>query len=404
MGCVMMRVCHLNTCPAGIATQDPELRKRFCGQPEHVVNYMRFVAMEVRELMAELGFRTVNEMVGHTECLYIRHAVDQWKTKGVDLSAILYQPPHPDGVGTRCLIAQNHKLEEGYDDTTIIPMCRPALESGRKITATLPVRNTQRTVGTRLGSEVTRRYGADGLPEDTISIHFKGSAGQSFMAFVPKGVTFLLEGDANDYLGKGLSGGKLIVRPPREADFAPDQNVIAGNVALYGATSGEAYIRGLAGERFCVRNSGASAVVEGVGDHGCEYMTGGRVVVLGPTGRNFAAGMSGGIAYVLDEQRQLESNCNLEMVELGPLDDPSETEEIFGLIRRHAEFTGSLRAQNLLSHWAQWKALFVRVIPHDYRRVMEAQKLMRDKGLSPEDAEMAAFQLNAKDMARVHGK
>jgi glutamate synthase (ferredoxin) len=221
---------------------------------------------------------------------------------------------------------------------------------------------------------------------------------------VPKGVTFLLEGDANDYLGKGLSGGKLIVRPPREADFAPDQNVIAGNVALYGATSGEAYIRGLAGERFCVRNSGASAVVEGVGDHGCEYMTGGRVVVLGPTGRNFAAGMSGGIAYVLDEQRQLESNCNLEMVELGPLDDPSETEEIFGLIRRHAEFTGSLRAQNLLSHWAQWKALFVRVIPHDYRRVMEAQKLMRDKGLSPEDAEMAAFQLNAKDMARVHGK
>jgi glutamate synthase (ferredoxin) len=302
------------------------------------------------------------------------------------------------------MIAQNHKVEEGYDDTTIIPMCRPALESGRKITATLPVRNTQRTVGTRLGSEVTRRYGAEGLPEDTISIHFKGSAGQSFMAFVPKGVTFLLEGDANDYLGKGLSGGKLIVRPPREASFAPNQNVIAGNVALYGATSGEAYIRGMAGERFCVRNSGAVAVVEGVGDHGCEYMTGGQVIVLGPTGRNFAAGMSGGVAYVLDEQRQLESNCNLKMVGLGPLDDPSEIEQVLGLIRRHAEFTGSLRAQNLLTHWVQWKPLFVKVIPDDYRRVMAAQKLMRDKGLSPEEAEMAAFQLNAKDGAQVHGK
>jgi glutamate synthase (ferredoxin) len=266
------------------------------------------------------------------------------------------------------------------------------------------VRNTQRTVGTRLGSEVTRRYGAEGLPEDTISIHFKGSAGQSFMAFVPKGVTFLLEGDANDYLGKGLSGGKLIVRPPREASFAPNQNVIAGNVALYGATSGEAYIRGMAGERFCVRNSGAVAVVEGVGDHGCEYMTGGQVIVLGPTGRNFAAGMSGGVAYVLDEQRQLESNCNLKMVGLGPLDDPSEIEQVLGLIRRHAEFTGSLRAQNLLTHWVQWKPLFVKVIPDDYRRVMAAQKLMRDKGLSPEEAEMAAFQLNAKDGAQVHGK
>jgi glutamate synthase (ferredoxin) len=283
-------------------------------------------------------------------------------------------------------------------------MCRPALESGRKVTATLPVRNTQRTVGTRLGSEVTRRYGSAGLPEDTISIHFKGSAGQSFMAFVPKGITFVLEGDANDYLGKGLSGGKLILRPPREAGFTPYQNVIAGNVALYGATSGEAYIRGMAGERFCVRNSGVSAVVEGVGDHGCEYMTGGKVVVLGQTGRNFAAGMSGGIAYVLDEQRQLESNCNLEMVGLGPLDDPEETEQVLGLLRRHVEFTGSVRAQDLLSHWVQWKPLLVKVIPHDYRRVMEAQKLMRDKGLSPDEAEMAAFQLNARDGAQVHEK
>jgi len=404
LGCVMMRVCHLNTCPTGIATQDPELRKRFCGKPEHVVHYMRFVAMEVRELMAELGFRTMNEMIGHTECLYIRHAVDHWKTKGVDLSPILFQPSIPDSVGRRCQVAQSHKVEEEYDDTTIIPMCRPALESGRKIKATLPVRNTQRTVGTRLGSEVTRRFGNEGLPDDTISILFKGSAGQSFMAFVPKGVTFVLEGDANDYLGKGLSGGKLILRPAADASFVPAQNVIAGNVALYGATSGEAYIRGMVGERFCVRNSGATAVVEGVGDHGCEYMTGGRVLILGPTGRNFAAGMSGGIAYVLDEQRQLESNCNLEMVGLAALDDPEETEQVLALIRRHAELTGSLRAQNVLTNWVQWRSLFVKVIPHDFRRVLEAQKLMHDKGLSLEEAEMAAFQLNAKDMARAHGK
>jgi glutamate synthase (NADPH/NADH) large chain len=396
MGCVMMRVCHLNTCPAGIATQDPELRKRFVGQPEHVVNFMRFVAMEVRELMAELGFRNMGEMIGHTDCLYIRHAVDHWKTKGVDLSAILYQPDVPDTVGRRCLIAQNHKVEEEYDDTTIIPLCRPALENGRKIKATLPVRNTQRTVGTRLGSEVTRRFGDQGLPEDTITLHFKGSAGQSFMAFVPQGITFILEGDTNDYLGKGLSGGKLVIRPPATAGFVPEQNVIAGNVALYGATSGEVYIRGLAGERFCVRNSGASAVVEGVGDHACEYMTGGRAIILGPTGRNFAAGMSGGVAYVLDDQRQLESNCNMEMVGLCALDDPEEIEQVLHLIRRHAELTGSTRAKTVLTQWPEVRSLFVKVIPHDYRRVLEAQKLMREKGMSPEEAEMAAFQLNAK--------
>jgi glutamate synthase (NADPH) large chain len=404
LGCVMMRVCHLNTCPAGIATQDPELRKRFGGKPEHVVNFMHFVAMEVRELMAELGFRTMNDMIGHTECLFIRNAVDHWKAKGVDLSSVLYQPPLPDTVGRRCMVAQNHKVEGEYDDTTIIPMCRPALESGRKITATLPVRNTHRTVGTRLGSEVTRRWGSAGLPEDTISIHFKGSAGQSFMAFVPKGVTFVLEGDANDYLGKGLSGGKLILRPSADAGFVAEENVIAGNVALYGATSGEAYIRGMAGERFCVRNSGASAVVEGIGDHGCEYMTGGRVVILGPTGRNFAAGMSGGIAYVLDEQRQLQANCNTEMVGLGPLDDPAETEQVLALMRRHAELTGSQRAHTLLANWLEWKSLFVKVIPHDYKRVMEAQRLMREKGLSPEDAELAAFQQDAKEMAGAQGK
>jgi glutamate synthase (ferredoxin) len=396
MGCVMMRVCHLNTCPAGIATQDPELRKRFIGRAEHVVNYMRFVAMEVRELMAELGFRTMGEMIGHTECLYIRHAVEHWKTKGVDLSPILYQPDVPETVGRHCLITQNHKVEEEYDDTTIIPLCRPALENGRKIKATLPVRNTQRTVGTRLGSEVTRRFGSPGLPEDTISLTFRGSAGQSFMAFVPKGITFLLEGDANDYLGKGLSGGKLVIRPPSTAGFVPEQNVIAGNVALYGATSGEVFIRGMVGERFCVRNSGATAVVEGVGDHGCEYMTGGQVVILGPTGRNFAAGMSGGIAYVLDDQRQLDGNCNKEMVGLCALDDPEETEQVLTLIRRHAELTGSTRAQSILTNWTEMRSFFVKVIPDDYRRVLEAQKMMRERGMSPDEAEMAAFQLNAK--------
>jgi glutamate synthase (ferredoxin) len=341
LGCIMMRVCHLNTCPAGIATQDPELRHRFAGKPEHVVSFMIFVAREVRELLAQLGFRTLAEAVGHTECLEVRQAIDHWKAKGVDLSAILHQPQVADSVGRHCTMAQNHKLEDEFDDMRLIPMCQPALDEKRKVRATLLIRNVNRTVGTRLGSEITRRYGPEGLPEDTIQVHFKGSAGQSFMAFVPKGVTFTLEGDANDYLGKGLSGGKLVVFPPADATFVVEQNVIVGNVALYGATSGDAYIRGLAGERFCVRNSGANAVVEGVGDHGCEYMTGGRVVILGPTGRNFAAGMSGGIVYVLDENRELRRNCNTEMVGTGPLDDSAEIELVLAMLRRHRELTGS---------------------------------------------------------------
>ena len=404
LGCIMMRVCHLNTCPAGIATQDPELRKRFAGEPEHVVSFMRFIAKQVRELLAELGFRTLAEAVGHSECLEMRHAVDHWKAKGVDLSAILYQPTVADTVGHHCTMLQKHGIEDEFDDCKLIPMCRPALDDKRKVRATFSIRNVNRTVGTRLGSEITRRYGPDGLPEDTISVHFKGSGGQSFMAFVPKGVTFTLEGDANDYLGKGLSGGKLVVFPPADATFVVEQNVIAGNVALYGATSGEAYIRGLAGERFCVRNSGANAVVEGVGDHGCEYMTGGRVVILGPTGRNFAAGMSGGIVYVLDENRELRRNCNTEMVGTGPLDDPAEVELVLTMLRRHRELTGSKRAHHVLVSWSLFRPLFVRVIPHDYRRVIEAQNRMLASGLSREDAEMAAFELNSKDAARLHGK
>jgi glutamate synthase (ferredoxin) len=322
----------------------------------------------------------------------------------VDLGAILHQPEVPASVGRYCSTVQRHGLEDELDDKKLIPICRPALDDKRRVRAMLSVRNVNRTVGTRLGSEITRRYGAAGLPEDTISVHFKGSAGQSFMAFVPKGVTFTLEGDANDYLGKGLSGGKLVVFPPAEATFVVEQNVIVGNVALYGATSGEAYVRGLAGERFCVRNSGANAVVEGVGDHGCEYMTGGRVVVLGPTGRNFAAGMSGGIAYVLDENRELRNNLNPEMVATGPLDEAGEIELVLSMLRRHRELTGSKRAHNVLVSWSLFRPLFVRVIPHDYRRVLEAQNKMLATGMSREEAEMAAFELNSKDAARLFGK
>ncbi|HEY0706730.1 MAG TPA: glutamate synthase large subunit, partial [Polyangia bacterium] len=404
VGCIMMRVCHLNTCPVGVATQDPELRKRFSGDPEHAVNFMRFVAQEARELMAELGFRSIGEMVGHSECLETKAAIDHWKASGIDLSAMLHQPEVRPGVGTYCTMTQNHGLDTEIDDTTLIPLCAPALERKEKVVAELPIRNVNRTAGTRLGSEVTRRFGAAGLPDDTIQLTFRGSAGQSFMAFVPHGVTFIVEGDTNDYLGKGLSGGKIIVRPAREATFAAEDNVIIGNVAFYGATNGEAYIRGMAGERFCVRNSGVQAVVEGVGDHGCEYMTGGRAVILGRTGRNFAAGMSGGIAYILDEHRQFERNCNKEMVGLEGLDDPEEIEVVLGMIRRHKELTGSVRAEEVLRNWPQMRPLFVRVVPHDYKRVLDAQKQMRAKGLSPEEAEMAAFELNTKDAARAYGK
>ncbi len=410
LGCVMMRVCHLNTCPVGIATQDPELRKRFTGDPQYVVNFMTFVAREVREYMAMLGFRTFEEMVGHSERLEMRRAIDHWKAHSLDFSRILFQPQVPKTTGRTCQITQEHKIELSLDSTTLIPLCKPALERGEKVEAELPVHNTNRVVATSLGSEVTRRYGAAGLPEDTIELHFRGSAGQSFGAFVPKGVTLALEGDANDYLGKGLSGGKIVLFPPREATFVAEENVITGNVALYGATSGEAYIRGMAGERFGVRNSGVSAVVEGVGDHGCEYMTGGRVVVIGKTGRNFAAGMSGGIAYVLDESGEggaagggFERVCNKEMVQLFPLSDPAEIAQIRRLLERHVEYTASPRARALLDEWDTTVSRFIRVVPNDYRRVIEAQARMREKGLSEEEAEMAAFDENVMDARRVAG-
>jgi glutamate synthase (NADPH/NADH) large chain len=404
VGCIMMRVCHLNTCPVGVATQNPALRAKFSGSPDHAVNFMKFVAQEVRELMAQLGFRTVNEMVGHTEAIEMKKAVDHWKARGLDFSKILYQPSVGPEVGRYKTEAQEHGLETSLDMTTILPLCRPAIERGEKVDATLPIRNVNRVVGTITGSEVTRKYGPNGLPDDTIKLHFRGSAGQSFGAFVPRGMTLTLEGDANDYLGKGLSGGRLIVFPPREATFVPEENIIIGNVALYGATSGEAYIRGVAGERFCVRNSGASAVVEGVGDHGCEYMTGGRVVILGAAGRNFAAGMSGGVAYALDEAGTFEKRCNKEMVGLSKLEDSEEIKLVHGLILRHQQATGSKRAEEILANWTTWAPFFVRVMPNDYRRVLEAQKKMRETGLSQEEAEMAAFELNARDVARLGGK
>jgi glutamate synthase (ferredoxin) len=404
LGCVMMRVCHLNTCPVGVATQDPELRKKFTGDPAHVVNFMRFVAQEARELMASLGFRSIDEMIGRSDKLGVREAVDHWKTQGLDFSRILYRPEVPSTVGRFCQIPQDHKLDAALDRTRLLELCRPALERGEPVSESLPIGNVNRTVGTMVGSEVTRRYGRKGLPEDTIQLRFRGSAGQSFGAFIPRGMTLSLEGDANDYIGKGLSGGKIIVRPPRESVFTAQENVIVGNVAFYGATAGEAYIRGMAGERFCVRNSGVRAVVEGIGDHGCEYMTGGCVVVLGPTGRNFAAGMSGGIAYVLDESGEFSTLCNHEMVELLSLDDAEDRELLARMVRRHVELTGSEIGWRLLSSGKGMAGKFVKIYPADYRRVVETQDRMKDQGLSDSEVVMAAFQVNARNKARADGR
>jgi glutamate synthase (ferredoxin) len=404
LGCILMRVCHLNTCPVGVATQDPVLRKKFAGAPENVVNFMRFIAQEVRELMAQLGFRTIPEMVGHSERLEVRKAVDHYKAAGLDFSQIFHQPDVPREVGRYCQIPQDHGLDLCMDRVQLLELCRPAVEHGTEVRATLPIRNVNRVVGTITGSELTRRHGPGGLPEDTIQLHFQGSAGQSFGAFIPRGMTLILEGDSNDYIGKGLSGGKIVVYPSAGSTFVPEENVIVGNVAFYGATSGEAYIRGVAGERFCVRNSGVRAVVEAVGDHGCEYMTGGRVVVLGPAGRNFAAGMSGGIAYVLDEASDFPRRCNQEMVKLFPLDEPEEIELVREMIHRHAEYTRSDRAWKVLALWEEMVPKFVKVYPNDYRRVIETLRQVKATGVSDEEAEMIAFGLNAQDVARVGGK
>ena len=403
LGCIMMRVCHLNTCPVGVATQDPRLRKNFSGDPAHVVNFMRFIAQEMRELMAQLGFRTLEETVGRVDRLEVRKAVEHWKARGLDYSQILYQPEVGPEVGRSCQVGQDHGLDKALDNQLLLKLAEPALNRGESVRATLPIRNCNRVVGTILGSEVTRRYGPEGLPEDTIRLHFKGSAGQSFGAFISKGISLLLEGDANDYVGKGLSGGKIIVHPPEGSTFVPEENIIIGNVAFYGATSGEAYVRGMAGERFCVRNSGVHAVVEAVGDHGCEYMTGGRVVILGPTGRNFAAGMSGGVAYVLDEAGDFSQRCNPQMVALETLTDAVETEEVRLMIQRHAQNTRSQRAWRILALWESVVPKFVKVMPKDYQRVLQAMKQVQEAGLSGEEAVMAAFEANTHDAARVGG-
>jgi glutamate synthase (ferredoxin) len=404
LGCIMMRVCHLNTCPAGIATQDPYLRQNFTGDPAHTVNFMTFIAQEVRELMAQLGFRTLEEMVGRTDVLDAKKAVTHWKAKGLDFSKILYQPQVGPEVGRYCQIAQDHGLEKSLDMTVLLDLCQAAIEKGEsiKLAKPLPIHNVNRAVGTILGNEITKRHW-EGLPEDTVHLHFQGSAGQSFGAFVPKGVTLELEGDANDYFGKGLSGGKIMLYPPVASTFVAEDNVIIGNVALYGATSGEVYIRGMAGERFCVRNSGVNTVVEAVGDHGCEYMTGGKVVVLGRTGRNFAAGMSGGVAYILDEQGDFATRCNTQMVGLEKLEDPEEIQDLRQLIQRHADYTQSQKALQVLAHWEATLPKFVKVMPRDYKRVLQAlQEALKD-GLSGDDALSAAFEANARDVARISG-
>ena len=385
-GCIMMRVCHLDTCPVGVATQNPVLRERFSGRPEFVVNFFEYIAEEVREILAELGFRTLEEAIGRVDALDVREAVEHWKASGLDLSPILHEPEIEAQFADQtrfCSTTQDHGLDKALDNL-LITLAEPALERGEPVRIQLPVRNVNRTVGTMLGHEVTRRHRAEGLPDGTVDITFNGSAGQSFGAFLPPGITLRLEGDANDYVGKGLSGGRIVIRPDRSATFNADEQIIAGNTIAYGATSGEIFLRGGVGERCCVRNSGATVVAEGVGDHACEYMTGGRVVVLGPTGRNFAAGMSGGYAFVLDLK---EIRVNLELVELGPVVGKA-ADELEQLVRRHAEETGSLVARDLLEDWTAALPRFTEVMPSDYKRVLEAREEALEDGLS-EDAAAA---------------
>ncbi len=375
-GCIMMRVCHLNTCPVGIATQDPVLRKKFTGTPEHVINFMTFIAEELRQIMAELGFRTVDEMIGRVDKLEAREAIDHWKARGLDLTEILHRPEAPDGIAIHCTQPQDHGLEKALD-RILVERCRPALERREPVEVSLPIRNVNRTVGTILSSEISRRWGSDGLPPETITLSFHGSAGQSFGAFLAPGIAITLEGDANDYFGKGISGGRIVVYPPRASTFVPEENIIVGNVSLYGATGGEIFCRGMAGERFAVRNSGVTAVVEGVGDHGCEYMTKGTVLVLGKTGRNFAAGMSGGVAYVLDADGGFAARCNMSMVALDPMDEHDLT-IVKDLLHRHYEYTESAVAWRILSAWHEASRQFVKVMPVEYRKVLAAAHLDTD--------------------------
>jgi len=370
----MMRKCHLNTCPVGVATQDPVLRAKFQGQPENVINFFFYIAEQVRENMAQLGFRKFEDMVGRVDLLDSRKAIDHWKARGLDFSSILYNPVVPERIARRCVQPQDHGLSQALD-YKLIDLAKDAIEHKTPVEIKLPIRNVHRTVGAMLSGEIARRYGSEGLPDETIRIEFAGSAGQSFGAFLAKGVTLSLEGDANDYVGKGLSGGRLIVYPPRKSTFLPEENILIGNVVLYGATSGEAYFNGMAGERFAVRNSGATAVVEGLGDHGCEYMTKGLVIVLGRAGRNFAAGMSGGIAYVLDEKGDFaEKRCNLAGVDLEPVMDTGDMHLLRHWITRHVEATGSPRAEWILDNWSSMLPKFIKIFPHEYKRVLGIER------------------------------
>jgi glutamate synthase (NADPH/NADH) large chain len=415
-GCIMMRKCHLNTCPVGIATQDPELIKRFSGKPEHVINYFFFVAEEVREWMAKLGVRRFDDLVGRADLLDVRPGIEHWKARGLDFSRLFYRPPTAPDVAIRACERQEHGLDKALDHE-LIRQAAPAIEHRKPVTIESRIFNRNRTVGAMLSGEVARRHGHNGLPDGTLHVKFQGTAGQSFGAWLAHGVSFELEGDANDYVGKGLSGGRLVVYPPKASPIVPEENIVVGNTVMYGAISGEAYFRGVAGERFCVRNSGATAVVEGVGDHGCEYMTGGTVVVLGKAGRNFAAGMSGGIAYVLDEEGDFTQRCNMAMVELEPIPEEEsaaaaegtlelethgkvkidhvgghDDEMLKGLIQRHLLYTGSERARRILENWAQYLPKFVKVMPLEYRRALAemAQEKLRDEQPTPKVAEVRA--------------
>lgn len=399
LGCLMMRVCHKNTCPVGVATQNPELRKKFAGGADAVVHFMNYVAEEIRELMAELGFRSINEMVGRVDKLEMRNAIDHWKAKGLDYSKLLYKPAVDTSVGTYCQMKQDHLLEKSLDKREILTQAQPAIKEGKAVTIDLPIVNTDRVVGTLTGAEISRHHGVEGLAEDTVQINLAGSAGQSLGAFCPKGMTFTVTGDTNDYLGKGLSGGKIVVRPHEESPFVAHENIITGNVCFYGATAGEAYIAGMAGERFCVRNSGVEAVIEGLGDHALEYMTGGMVINLGSTGRNLGAGMSGGVAYVYDEAGDFVKNSlNSSMVNVFELIecDDDEIDMIKAKIEKHAALTGSARAQAILADWPAVAGKFLKIMPQDYQRVLEAQARAEERGLKGDEAILAAFEENVK--------
>ncbi len=400
LGCLMMRVCHKNTCPVGVATQDPRLRAKFNGAVENVVHFMQFVAEELRQIMAKLGFRTLNEMVGRSDLLEMRKAVAHWKAQGLDYAKILHRPkvgPEVDSYNTQ---KQDHLLELALDNTKLLDICRPAIEHGQKVTAELPIVNINRVVGTITGAEISRKHGSAGLPDGTINLKFNGSAGQSFGAFCPNGMNLTLEGDANDYVGKGLCGARIVIAPPKDShpSFVADRNIIVGNTCFYGATAGEAFMAGVAGERFCVRNSGAHTVIEGIGDHGCEYMTGGSVTCLGGTGRNFAAGMSGGVAYVYDENGDFESKLNRAMVNLYPLIECRDLEiaDVQSRIKNHVKLTGSVKGQKLLQNWKESLPKFYKVLPADYERVLNALEEARQQGLEGDDAILAAFEANAK--------